>query len=51
MAVSDDITSRSAQGVGTSRQRPDAEAKVRGAFEYATDLHEDGMLWGATLRS
>ncbi|MFO0994556.1 MAG: molybdopterin cofactor-binding domain-containing protein [Hyphomicrobiales bacterium] len=49
--MSDDITSLSVQGVGTSRQRPDAEAKVRGGFEYATDLHEDGMLWGATLRS
>lgn len=51
MAVSDDITSLSAQGVGTSRQRPDAYAKVRGAFDYATDLQEEGMLWGATLRS
>jgi xanthine dehydrogenase D subunit len=25
--------------------------KVRGAFTYASDLHRDGMLFGATLRS
>jgi len=29
----------------------DGVPKVRGAFEYASDLHRDGMLWGATLRS
>lgn len=31
--------------------RPDAIAKVRGEFEFATDLRVAGMLWGATLRS
>ncbi|RRR97706.1 xanthine dehydrogenase subunit D [Glycomyces terrestris] len=31
--------------------RPDAEAKVNGAFDYASDLAFDGMLWGHTLRS
>lgn len=40
-----------AAGVGASRRRPDAVAKVRGEFEYATDLREAGMLWGATRRS
>lgn len=38
-------------GVGTSPVRPDAHQKVRGEFEYAPDLMEEGMLWGATLRS
>ncbi|MBO2447497.1 molybdopterin-dependent oxidoreductase [Actinomadura barringtoniae] len=38
-------------GVGASAQRPDGEAKVRGAFEYSSDLWREGMLWGATLRS
>ncbi|NQU36730.1 MAG: molybdopterin-dependent oxidoreductase [Actinobacteria bacterium] len=41
----------SAIGIGTSRQRPDALAKLRGEYEFAPDLVEDGMLWGATLRS
>ncbi|SDE28910.1 molybdopterin cofactor-binding domain-containing protein [Glycomyces harbinensis] len=40
-----------AAGVGTSPARPEAEAKVNGAFDYASDLHFDGMLWGHTLRS
>ena len=40
-----------AVGIGASRRRPDAVAKVRGEFEYATDLGEKGMLWGATRRS
>lgn len=31
--------------------RPDAIAKVRGEFEFATDVRAPGMLWGATLRS
>ncbi|HEX9095088.1 MAG TPA: molybdopterin cofactor-binding domain-containing protein [Candidatus Dormibacteraeota bacterium] len=38
-------------GVGESVKRVDGIPKVRGAFEYASDLHRDGMLWGATLRS
>ena len=29
------LTDVSAIGIGTSRQRPDATAKVRGEFEYA----------------
>src|ERR1700720_2748911 len=38
-------------GVGQSVRRVDGIPKVKGAFEYASDLHRDGMLWGATLRS
>jgi CO/xanthine dehydrogenase Mo-binding subunit len=38
-------------GVGQSVRRVDGAPKVKGAFEYASDLHRDGMLWGATLRS
>ncbi|HEY8657315.1 MAG TPA: molybdopterin cofactor-binding domain-containing protein [Candidatus Limnocylindria bacterium] len=38
-------------GVGESIVRPDGAPKVRGAFEYASDLWRDGMLHGATLRS
>ena len=39
------------QGVGESVRRVDGVPKVKGAFEYASDLCRDGMLWGATLRS
>ncbi|MCH7231972.1 molybdopterin-dependent oxidoreductase [Glycomyces sp. L485] len=42
---------RAAGGVGTSPVRPDATAKVNGAFEYASDLRADRMLWGHTVRS
>jgi CO/xanthine dehydrogenase Mo-binding subunit len=38
-------------GVGQSVPRVDGVPKVKGDFEYASDLHRDGMLWGATLRS
>jgi hypothetical protein len=38
-------------GVGESVKRIDGVPKVKGEFEYASDLHRDGMLWGATLRS
>ena len=38
-------------GVGESIPRADAPPKVKGEFEYASDLHRDGMLHGATLRS
>ena len=37
--------------VGESVERPDAVPKVKGEFEYASDLRRDGMLFGATLRS
>jgi CO/xanthine dehydrogenase Mo-binding subunit len=38
-------------GIGESVKRVDGVPKVKGEFEYASDLHRDGMLWGATLRS
>ena len=38
-------------GVGESAVRPDAVPKLTGAFDYASDLHADDMLWGATTRS
>lgn len=41
----------SAGGIGVSRVRPDAGLKSRGQFEFSSDLHAEGMIWGATLRS
>jgi CO/xanthine dehydrogenase Mo-binding subunit len=38
-------------GVGESVRRVDGVPKVKGEFEYASDLRREGMLWGATLRS
>src|SRR5260370_4634212 len=38
-------------GYGQSFRRVDGVPKVKGDFEYASDLRRDGMLWGATLRS
>ena len=38
-------------GIGESVGRPDGVPKVTGEFEYSSDLHVEGMLWGATLRS
>ncbi|HSK99263.1 MAG TPA: xanthine dehydrogenase subunit D [Rubrobacteraceae bacterium] len=38
-------------GIGEHATRADGVPKVRGEFEYSSDLHMDGMLWGATLRS
>jgi xanthine dehydrogenase D subunit len=40
-----------ALGVGASIPRPDGPAKVRGAFQFASDLAVPGMLYGRTLRS
>ncbi len=37
--------------IGESVPRADGVPKVRGEFAYASDLHREGMLWGATLRS
>jgi xanthine dehydrogenase D subunit len=42
---------RVAGGVGESPLRPDGVSKLKGEFEYASDLDSDGMLWGATTRS
>ncbi|HYS00728.1 MAG TPA: hypothetical protein VET82_00080, partial [Candidatus Eisenbacteria bacterium] len=38
-------------GIGQSVRRVDGVPKVKGEFEYASDLRRDGMLWGETLRS
>ncbi|MBW3667151.1 MAG: hypothetical protein KY394_06120 [Actinobacteria bacterium] len=38
-------------GVGESPLRPDGIPKLRGEFDYASDLSAEGMLWGATTRS
>jgi CO/xanthine dehydrogenase Mo-binding subunit len=38
-------------GIGQSVRRVDGVPKVKGEFEYASDLRREGMLWGATLRS
>lgn len=37
--------------LGTNALRPDGAAKVRGDFQFTSDLHAENMLWGATLRS
>ena len=37
--------------VGDRTPRSDGVPKVKGTFAYASDLHRDGMLYGATLRS
>ena len=37
--------------VGTTTVRVDGVPKVKGEFEYSSDMRMDGMLWGATLRS
>jgi xanthine dehydrogenase D subunit len=37
--------------IGQSDRRPDGVPKVKGEFEYSSDLWMDGMLWGAILRS
>ncbi|MBV9363481.1 MAG: xanthine dehydrogenase subunit D [Solirubrobacterales bacterium] len=37
--------------VGETTTRIDGGPKVKGEFEYSSDLWADGMLWGATLRS
>src|SRR5437899_12792290 len=38
-------------GVGESVERPDGVPKVKGEFQYGSDLRREGMLFGATLRS
>jgi CO/xanthine dehydrogenase Mo-binding subunit len=37
--------------IGDSAPRPDSAPKVKGEFQYASDLWREGMLHGATLRS
>src|SRR5207247_9984450 len=38
-------------GVVESVERPDGVPKVKGEFQYGSDLRREGMLFGATLRS
>src|SRR5438876_7939950 len=51
MSRESSIEIRRQGGVGQSVRRVDGVPKVKGEFEYASDLRRDGMLWGATLRS
>lgn len=44
-------TDPDAVGIGSPRRRQDAHAKVRGEFDYAPDVSDPNMLWGATVRS
>jgi xanthine dehydrogenase D subunit len=44
-------TSTTTGRLGDNARRPDGIAKTRGQFAYASDLHHEGMLVGATLRS
>jgi xanthine dehydrogenase D subunit len=37
--------------IGTTTTRADGIPKVKGEFEYSSDMSVEGMLWGATLRS
>jgi xanthine dehydrogenase D subunit len=37
--------------VGITTTRADGIPKVKGEFEYSSDMNVEGMLWGATLRS
>ena len=37
--------------IGVTTTRADGIPKVKGEFEYSSDMRMDGMLWGATLRS
>src|SRR5437773_6502320 len=45
------VRSRIRGVVGESVERPDAVPKVKGEFQYGSDLNRKGMLFGATLRS
>ncbi|HSM01783.1 MAG TPA: molybdopterin cofactor-binding domain-containing protein, partial [Acidimicrobiia bacterium] len=42
---------RPTTGIGSNAIRPDAPPKLKGEFAYSSDLHAEGMLWGATVRS
>jgi xanthine dehydrogenase D subunit len=45
------VAERTRGGVGQSVERPDGIPKTKGAFQYGSDLWDDRMLWGHTLRS
>lgn len=40
-----------APGIGVSAPRPDGVPKVMGKFAFSSDLWDENMLWGSTLRS
>ena len=42
---------RTRASLGESVRRPDGEPKVRGEFEFSSDLGREGMLWAHLLRS
>lgn len=44
-------TTRARGRVGSSVPRPDGIPKTRGDFAYASDLQDERMLWGGTVRS
>lgn len=48
-----DTTTHTSTGhrIGSSAPRPDGIPKVRGEFEFSSDLHAEGMLWASILRS
>jgi xanthine dehydrogenase D subunit len=41
----------SGQQIGVSAARPDGIPKVKGEFEFSSDLHAEGMLWAHIHRS
>lgn len=49
--MSIDTPARIDRGIGTSRTRPDAPAKVKGEFAFSSDLVAENMVWGHVLRS
>jgi len=51
MSAPGGLRTRLPGGVGESVRRPDGVPKVRGAFAYGSDLWDERMLIGATLRS
>ncbi|HET6712529.1 MAG TPA: xanthine dehydrogenase subunit D [Actinomycetota bacterium] len=51
MSAPRSVRTRMRGGVGESARRPDGIPKVKGAFAYGSDLWDERMLIGATLRS
>jgi len=46
-----DISAKPGGGIGTSPARPDGVPKVKGEFAFSSDMWDEDMLWGATVRS
>ena len=51
MTAKTETSNKVHRGVGESVPRPDGVPKVTGHFAYASDLHAQDMLWGASRRS